>query len=243
MAAPRASHFGQYFSAFARFRSPDSCAQAAVAPSVRPDDKLEPSISMKFAYIALGASCLAGSCLSAPTALAWAPTASAEQDLKDGRPVSQVDPAPDGAVMIHAAIDIPAPPKVVWTVMSDCAKANRLVVTVTSCRILQSDPAHNTEVRETVTKGNLIVPTIHNVVREELQPYSLIKFKKAGGDLKEEQGEWRLVAMDGGSGTRVIYENLVSADIMAPAPLVRAGMRRDVAKVMMNLKRECTGGK
>ncbi|HEY1928624.1 MAG TPA: SRPBCC family protein [Caulobacteraceae bacterium] len=197
---------------------------------------------MKFAYIALGASCLAVSCLSATAAPAWAPTASGEQDLKDGRPVSQVDPAPDGAVLIHAAIDIPAPPKVVWSVMSDCAKANRLVVTVTSCRILESDPAHNTEVRETVTKGNFIVPTIHNVVREQLQPYSVIKFQKAGGDLKEEQGEWRLVALQGGTATRVIYENLVSADIMAPAPLVRAGMRKDVAKVMINLKRESIAG-
>jgi hypothetical protein len=40
----------------------------------------------------------------------------------------------------------------------------------------------------------------------------------------------------------VIYENLVSADIMAPAPLVRAGMRKDVAKVMINLKRESIAG-
>ncbi|MBV8684159.1 MAG: SRPBCC family protein [Caulobacteraceae bacterium] len=195
---------------------------------------------MKFASIALGASCLAISCLSASAAPAWAPTASGEQQLKDGHPVSQVDPAPDGAVMIHAAIDIPAPPKVVWTVMSDCSKANRLVVTVMSCRILESDPAHNTEVRETVTKGNFIVPTIQNVVREELQPYSVIKFQKAGGNLKEEQGEWRLVALQGGTVTRVIYENLVSVDVAAPAYLVRAGMRRDVAKVMINLKRECT---
>jgi hypothetical protein len=216
--------------------------QDADSPPVPQDDKLELPVSMKFAYIALGASCLAVSCLSATAAPAWAPTASGEQDLKEGRPVSQVDPAPDGAVMIHAAIEIPAPPKVVWSVMSDCAKANRLVVTVTSCRILESDPAHNTEVRETVTKGNFIVPTIHNVVREQLQPYTVIKFEKAGGDLKEEQGEWRLVALQGGAATRVIYENLVSADIMAPAPLVRAGMRKDVAKVMLNLKRESVAG-
>jgi Polyketide cyclase / dehydrase and lipid transport len=238
----RASNLRRVFPAFARNQSIAPCVEVAVPPSVRRDDKLEPPVSMKFAYLALGASCLAVSCLSASAAPAWAPTATGEQELRDGRPVSQVDAAPDGAVLIHAAIDIPAPPKVVWTVMSDCARANRLVVTVTSCRILESDPAHNTEVRETVTKGNLIVPTIHNVVREELQPYTVIKFQKAGGDLREEQGEWRLVALQGGAGTRVIYENLVSADIMAPAPLVRAGMRKDVAKVMINLKRECITG-
>jgi hypothetical protein len=188
--------------------------------------------------MSLFAAALAASSVVASTALAWAPAAVNERDLRDGRAVSEVEAAPDGAVLIHAAIDIQAPPKVVWTVMNDCAKANRLVVTVTSCRILQSDPAHGTEVRETVTSGNLFVPTIHNVVREDLQPYTLIRFRKAGGNLRQEQGEWRLVALDGGNSTRVIYENLVAADILAPASLVRAGMRKDTAKVMMNLKRE-----
>jgi hypothetical protein len=187
----------------------------------------------------LFAAACAASSLAATAALAWAPTVSGDRDLKAGQPVSEVEAAPDGAVLIHAAIDIPAPPKVVWAVMNDCARANHLVVTVTSCRILQSDPAHGTEVRETVTKGNFIVPTIHNVVAENLQPYTLIRFKKAGGDLKQEAGEWRLQPMDGGAATRVIYENLVAADILAPASLVRAGMRRDTAKVMMNLKHEC----
>jgi hypothetical protein len=177
--------------------------------------------------------------LAASAAVAWSPTVAGDKELKDGQPVSEVEPAPDGAVLIHAAIDIPAPPKVVWGVMNDCSKYNRLVVTTTSCRIVQSDPAHGTEVREIVTRGNLIVPTMHNVIRVDLQPYTLMRFRKAGGDLRQEQGEWRLQALDGGAGTRVIYENLLAADILAPAPLVRAGLRRDTAKVMMNIKREC----
>ncbi len=179
----------------------------------------------------------------APMASAWAPTASADQQLRGGQPYSEVAAAPDGAVLIHAAIDIQAPPKVVWSVMNDCNKANRLVVTVISCKILQSDPAHGTEVRETVTSGNLVVPVIHNVVRETLQPYSLIKFSKAGGNLKQEEGEWRLIPMDGGTGTRVIYENLVGADVMAPASLVRIAMRKDTAKVMVNIRRESLAAK
>jgi hypothetical protein len=174
----------------------------------------------------------------APMAWAWAPAASSEHELKGGRPVSEVQAAPDGAVLIHAAIDIAAPPKVVWTVMNDCNKANKLVVTVISCKILQSDPAHGTEVRETVTSGNLVVPTIHNVVRETLQPYSLIRFEKAGGNLTQESGQWRLIPTDGGAGTRVIYENLVGVDIMVPASMVRVAMRKDCAKVMINIKRE-----
>jgi hypothetical protein len=187
----------------------------------------------------LFAAACAASALTASAAVAWSPTVAADRDLKDGLPVSEVEAAPDGAVLIHAAIDIPAPPKVVWAVMNDCSKYNRLVVTTTSCRIVQSDANHTFEVREIVTRGNLFVPTMHNVVRVELQPYTLMRFHKAGGDLKQEEGEWRFQALDGGAGTRVIYENLLNADILAPAPLVRAGMRRDTAKVMLNIKREC----
>jgi hypothetical protein len=122
--------------------------------------------------------------------------------------------------------------------MRDCRLANRLITSVTSCKVLQNDSVHGWDVRETVTRGNFFVPTIHNVVRSDYQPYSWIRFRKAGGNLKIEEGEWRLEALNGGTATRVIYVNLVAANIMAPAPLVREGMRKDTAKVMVNLRRE-----
>lgn len=172
-----------------------------------------------------------------PAARAWAPTAEATRALAAGKPWSEVSPAPDGAGLIHAAIEIPAPPQLVWSIMNDCRLLNRLITTAISCRILQGDADHGGwDVRETVTKGNFFIPTIHNVYRSEYQPYTLIRFRKAGGDLKVEEGEWRLEPINGGAGTRVIYENLVAANIMAPAPLVREGMRRDTAKVLVNLR-------
>jgi hypothetical protein len=180
---------------------------------------------------------LAVALMTMPALTAWAPPESASHDLAEGKPFSEVAPAADGAVLIHAAIDIAAPPKVIWEVMHDCRYAQKLVTTVTLCRILQSDPAHDFDIRETVTHGNFFVPTISNIVREDYQPYQLVKFRKVGGNLKVEEGEWRLIPLQGGV-TRVTYENLVGADILAPAPLVREGMKRDTAKVLVNLQRE-----
>jgi hypothetical protein len=176
---------------------------------------------------------------ASPALLAWSVPDSAANELQGGKAYSEVAPAPNGAVLIHAVVDIPASPKVVWTVMRDCGRAAKLIVTVTSCTITQSDPAHNTDVRETVTRGNLFIPTIHNVVREDFDTYRSIRFQKAGGNLKEEKGEWRLIPLGGGSMTRVIYENQVGADILAPPSLVREAVKHDTAKVMMNLRREC----
>ena len=175
--------------------------------------------------------------LCAPAIIGWSPPQSAADVLKDGKAYSEVASAPDGAVLIHAAIDIPAPAKVIWQVMSDCKYADQLVVTVTSCKILQNDPTHATDVRETVTRGNFFLPTIHNIVREQYDPYRSILFKKAGGNLKQEQGEWLLTPVGAGAITRVTYENLVAADILAPAPIVRQAMKHDTAQVLMNLRR------
>jgi hypothetical protein len=104
--------------------------------------------------------------------------------------------------------------------------------------VISSDPAGAWDVREQVTRGNLIMPTIHNIYRSDYQPYSLIRFHRVAGDLKLEEGEWRLAPLDGGRGTQVIYVNRIAADIKAPAPIVREGLRASTPKVLENLRRE-----
>ena len=123
--------------------------------------------------------------------------------------------------------------------MNDCVGMDRIVLTMTSCKILSGDMRKGWDVREQITRGNFFVPTIHNVIRNDYQPYTLIRFHKAGGDLRIEEGEWRLEPLGGGNGTRVIYVNRVAANIVAPAGLVREGMKRDTAKVLVNLRKVC----
>jgi hypothetical protein len=174
---------------------------------------------------------------SSVAATAWTPPPAAQRVLVGGMPYSEVAPGPDGAAQIHAAIDIAAPPKVVWSVMNDCRYFKRLIANAVDCRIVQGDAERaGWDVRETVTAPGLFVPTIHNVYRSEYQPYSRIRFRKAGGNLKVEDGEWRLEALNNGAATRVIYENLLNANIFAPAPLVRAGMRKDTAGALAALR-------
>jgi hypothetical protein len=175
----------------------------------------------------------------ATAASAWAPDVGEQSVLKSGRPFSEVIPSTDGAGQIQAAIDIAASPKIVWTVMNDCNGLNRIVQSMMSCRILDGDARQGWDIREQITKGNFFVPTIRNVVRNDYHPYTLIRFRKAGGDLKAEEGEWRLEPLNGGAWTRVVYVNRVAANIVAPAVLVREGMKRDTAKVLVNLRRVC----
>ena len=184
-------------------------------------------------------SILAAALVSGATrALAWTPDVRVQRDLVRGASWAEVLPAPGGAALIHAAIDIAAPPKAVWAVMTDCKLAARLVVTVTVSKIIRGDARAGWDVREQVTRGNLFVPPIRNVFHSDYQPYTLIRFHRIGGDLKIEEGEWRLRALDGGAATEVTYVNTVAANITAPAFMVRAGMKGDTAKVLINLRRE-----
>jgi len=175
----------------------------------------------------------------AASATAWEPDSSAQAAMRADGAWAEVEAQPDGVGLIHAAVDIAAPPKLVWRVMTDCRETSKLITSADPCRVLSADPAGAWDVREQVTHGDWIVPTIHNVYRSDYQPYASIRFHKVGGDLKVEEGEWRFEPLNGGRGTRVIYTNRIAANIAAPAVLVREGLRRDTPKVLLNLRREC----
>jgi hypothetical protein len=188
--------------------------------------------------IGMGLTVLGALLAGATGALAWTPDAQLERELVRGDSWAEVLPAADGAGLIHAAIDIAAPPRTVWAVMTDCKMAARLVSSVTSCRIMQGDQRSGWDIREQVTKANFFVPTIRNVFRSDYQPYSLIRFHRTSGDLRIEEGEWRLSPINGGAGTEVTYVNHIAANIVAPAFIVRASMKKDTPKVLLNLRRE-----
>jgi hypothetical protein len=175
----------------------------------------------------------------ATRAAAWDPDAATQRALAAGGVFVEVSGQAEGVGLIHAAIDVAAPPRLVWGVMTDCRETPKLVTSASPCRVLSADPVGAWDVREQITHGNLIVPDIRNVYRSDYQPFSLIRFRKVGGDLRVEEGEWRLVPLDGGRATRVIYVNRLAANMIAPAFMVRESLRQSTPRVLENLRREC----
>src|SRR5277367_5325737 len=134
---------------------------------------------------------LAGAVLAATPALAWEPDGAVQAAMRTDGAWAEVEAQPDGVGLIHGAVDIAAPPRLVWRIMTDCRETPKLITSADPCRVLSADPAGAWDVREQVTHVNLIVPTIHNVYRSDYQPFSVIRFHRVGGDLKTEDGEWR----------------------------------------------------
>jgi hypothetical protein len=188
------------------------------------------------------ASLLAAAALFATPALAWQPPADAMTALRAGGAWADVNAEPQGVGLIHGVVDIAAPPQAVWRVMTDCRETPKLIASSDPCRVMSADPKGAWDVREQVTRGGLLMPTIHNIYRSDYQPFSLIRFHRVGGDLKLEDGSWQLLPLNGGRATRVIYTNRIATNLLAPAALVEAALKNDTPKVLINLRREVMRG-
>jgi len=181
--------------------------------------------------------------LIAIAALLWADqahgfelSARAQALLDQGRPFVEVRPDPDGVSgQIRAAIDIAAPVDAVWTAMTACETAPRMVPSLKSCRILQRDALGRWDVREFVSRPSFL-PPVRNVFRSEYEAGQHIRFRRAGGDLAVFEGEWRLEPGEG--RVRVFYESRVAAPFNVPRALARIALRHDVAQALAAFRRE-----
>jgi hypothetical protein len=160
----------------------------------------------------------------------------AQAMLERGRPYVEVKPDADGSSgVIYAAIDVAAPQAVVWSVMTDCDLAPRMVANLKSCRILERDPQGRWDIREEVTRTTF-TPSVRTVYREDFEPNRSMTFHRTGGDLKVLEGEWRLEPH--GDQVRVTYEARVAAPFSVPGWVARLALRHDVPMALLALRRE-----
>jgi len=186
-----------------------------------------------------------GAILNAAAALASTANAvelppKAQAALDRGEAYAEVSPDPDGVSgKVFAVIDIEASPAHVWKVMTDCATAGKMISNLARCSVVSGDIRQGADVREHVTHRSLFLPAMRIVFRSVYEPYSRIRFNRVSGDLKVEQGEWRLQSLRGGTATRVFYENRLAVDWPIPKALLRDGLRKDTPKVLVNLRKAC----
>jgi uncharacterized membrane protein len=179
---------------------------------------------------------------AASGAAAFDLSAKAQAALTRGEAYAEVSPDADGiSGRVRGVIDIDASPDLVWKVMTDCATAGRLMTNLASCRVISGDQKRGWDVREHITRRNLIFPGMRIVFRSDYAPLSRIRFHLVEGDLKVEQGEWRLQSLDGGKGTRVFYDNRLAVDWPVPKAMMREALRKDTPKVLVALRKACEG--
>jgi carbon monoxide dehydrogenase subunit G len=141
------------------------------------------------------------------------------------------------ALVVHASIDIAATPAIVWAVIIDCNRAPKFVPNMESCRIVNRDPAGRWELRETVL-NIMLLPRIRSLSRNDFEPPRRMAFKRAGGDTRIADGEWRLEPLAKGKATRLHYSAVLALNYSVPRFLVDNAAARDFPALLQGIEHE-----
>ena len=141
----------------------------------------------------------------------------------------------DVAVLVHA------PRETVWKVLIDCAHAASFIPGLKRCHRLSGAPDGSWELIEHELKYSWYMPTIHTVFRTEMHPPTRIDFKRVSGDLKEERGDWILVAAPESHGTIVTHHVFVEPGYWIPQAFIRHSLRKDLPAALNALRVRAEG--
>lgn len=160
---------------------------------------------------------------------AWVDDQTVQQELAAGEVAVRIA-FQDGEsrMRVHAAVKIHATPANIWRVLTDCEHAPNFVPGVKRCRKLQSAPDGSWDIVEQEAKYSWLMPPITCVIRADYKPPQRIDFKLVSGDLKEEEGHWRLVDPPGPESTVVEYELQVDPGFWIPRVLLRHSLRTEL---------------
>jgi coenzyme Q-binding protein COQ10 len=160
--------------------------------------------------------------------------------LDRGEVVVSTAPSPAGRPRaVQAAILLDAPVETVWDVMVDCARAPEFVPGMRECRVLEHAPDHET-IRHRVKVSSLL-PEVTYTFRADYRRHERIDFVRTGGDLRDLEGHWALLALDGGRRTLVRYSVSLDPGFFVPQWAVRRSLRHDLPELLLALRRRVAG--
>ena len=137
---------------------------------------------------------------------------------------------------VRAAVLIRARPEAIWAVLTDCREALRFVPGLRVCRRVDGAPDGRWADVEQEIRYAWLLPAVHNVLRVDSDRPRRIDFHRVSGDLKQEEGSWRLTPTANGSATVVEYEMYLDPGFWVPQWLVNRTLRKDLPAALAGLR-------
>ncbi|GAB4197881.1 MAG: hypothetical protein Tsb002_32410 [Wenzhouxiangellaceae bacterium] len=158
-------------------------------------------------------------------------------------PVEAVDDEPrlvisaleEGGFQVRATLRVAAPPRVVWSVLTDCGQAMNYVPGMRRCEVLESGPGYEVVVHK--IRRHALLPALDYVFRSDYQPWSRISTQLLKGDLRQLHGEWRFEPC-AADCTLLSYDFVAEARWYVSRRRERKALQSDVPEMLRRLREQ-----
>jgi ribosome-associated toxin RatA of RatAB toxin-antitoxin module len=133
-----------------------------------------------------------------------------------------------------ATITIHARRDVVWPLIASCAEELRIVPGLVACEVLETAPDHSWQRIRHVMDYSWYMPRLTYEVRATYLRPQRVTVERVSGDLAKLKGSWTLEST--GEDTVAHYEVQFVPGFWVPNWIVRAALRRDLPKMLRNLR-------
>jgi hypothetical protein len=134
-------------------------------------------------------------------------------------------------VVIKLAVEIAAPPQVIWEILTACQIAPEYVPNVQSCRKLALLDDGRAELFVQVIKPAFFIPSFEHVFRLDYTPYTRIDVHRVSGPIAHMDGSWWLLPQPDGR-TLLVYNLALDPGFPIPRFFIRATLKRDAPRVL-----------
>ena len=138
---------------------------------------------------------------------------------------------------VRAALFIDAPPDVVFQAMTQCADALKFVPHLRVCRSIPQPDDPGIRLVEHEVDFGWYAPRLKYVFRADVVANESIAFRQIRGDFKANEGVWEFEPA--GERTLLRYRVRIDPPGYIPNWLARSTFRRDLPRMLANLKQHC----
>ena len=134
----------------------------------------------------------------------------------------------------RATVRIHARREVVWSLITSCAEAVRLVPGLVTCDVLETAPDRSWQRIRHVIDYSWYVPKLTYELRATYDRPTRVSIERVSGDLRILKGSW--VLQEDGDYTIAHYAVDLAPGFWVPRWVVRAALRRDLPKMLRALR-------
>jgi ribosome-associated toxin RatA of RatAB toxin-antitoxin module len=143
---------------------------------------------------------------------------------------------------VRAAMWVNASPTVVFQAMTRCTDALEFVPHLRTCKVRSRSDDDSTRLVEHEVDFGWYAPRLSYVFRADLVPDRSIAFHQVSGDFKVNQGIWEFEPDASGTRTLLRYRVQIDPPGYIPNWLARSTFRRELPRMLADLKKHCEAG-